>query len=252
MARTAKVKTDAKTAVTSVKKNLPVNYEAEMAKEAAEIASRIGAPGGDTIQVTQDKLFKFPDGTETPGPFDAVIVDFVSGNFFYEGKFDKKNITPPSCFALGTDPKNMVPSSSSPDRQAVDCNVCPNNLFGSDGAGKACKNTRILALLPPDATEETPLWILKVSPTGLKSFDAYVSKIASAFNSGPVKVISAIGFDPNQEYPTVRLGQPKPNPDVGVFFGRREEARKRLLTEPDVTQMDKPKASKSKILRRSA
>jgi hypothetical protein len=238
MARTAKA------AVVPAKKQLPANYDEQLAREAAEIASRIGAPGGDVIQVTQDKMFKFPDGTEDAGPFEAIIVDFVSGNYFYEGRYDPKTITPPACFALGLDPKNLVPSNSSPSKQASDCNACPNNQFGSNGAGKACKNTRVLALLPPDATDDTPLWVLKLSPTALKAFDAYVAKIASSLSAPPIKVISTIGFDPAQDYATIRFGQPKPNPNLGTFFGRREEARKRLLTEPDVSKVDAPKAVK--------
>lgn len=231
-----------------------VNYQDQMANDVANIQNQIGAPGGDMIQVTQDKKFKLPDGTQTPGPFDAIIIDFVSGNFFYEGAYDPNNIVPPACFSLSPQPSGMVPSDSSPLRQADKCDTCPMNQFGSDGNGKACKNSRMLALLPPDGDIDTPLAILKVSPTALKAYDSYVASVARATNRPPYGVITEITFDDSRSYPSLRFGNPRPvdNDVLGVVMARREEARKRLLTEPDVSQFEanKPPAKGKAAARR--
>lgn len=229
-----------KTAV-AVKKSTGsvVSMEAIRAKLTAEIAnmaSRVGAPGGDAIRVTQDKKFEFPDGTKSAGPFQAVIVDFVSANSFYEGSYDPNNITPPACFSIGTNPTQLVPSDNSPVKQATACASCPMNQFGSAGNGKACKNSRVLALLPPGATEDTPLWILKVSPTALKAFDAYITSVVRQFQLPPVSVITEISFDESVTYASLRFGNPEPNDNLEVCFARKDEALERLMTEPDVSQ----------------
>lgn len=213
-----------------------VDIKAQMAAEIADMANRVGAPGGDAIKVTQDKKFELPDGTKTNGPLKLVVVDFIAANNFYQGAYDKDNITPPACFAIGMDPKILVPSANSPLKQCNSCRECPMNAFGSDGAGKACKNGRVLAVLPPDADADTPLWVLKVSPTALKAFDAYVTGIARQFQLPPVGVVTEVSFDETVSYASLRFGNPEPNQNLEVCFSRKEEAKARLMTEPDVSQ----------------
>lgn len=225
------------TAVAKAKLNLPANINEQLAAEAAMISSRVSAPSGDRIIVTQSKTFKLPDGSETDGPIDAIIVDFVSAYFFYEDSFDRNNITPPKCFALGLDAAGLTPSDNSPEKQADSCAACWANQFGSSGKGKACQNTRLLALLPPDADDSTPMQILKVSPTAIKSFDGYVSSVARAFQKPVRAVLTTIGFDPNSEYSSLRFGNPRPvnNAQLLLAMSRKDEAIARLLTEPDVS-----------------
>jgi hypothetical protein len=226
-----------------------VDMRAQMRADVAALASRLGAPGGDVIRCTQDKFFELPDGTKTPGPLNLVIVDFVSSNNFYDGPYDPKNLTPPACFAIGLNPTELVPSDNSPVRQADACAVCPLNAFGSGdkGNGKACKNTRVLAVLPPGATKDTPLWVLKTSPTAIKGFDAYVKSVANAFEVPPVGVVTEVGFDPSQTYGTLRFGNAQPNVDIEVGYGRRREAMERLMTEPDVSGYEAPPPPKKAI-----
>lgn len=221
-----------------------VSIKAQMALELETIASRTAPPGGDKIQVTQDKYFKLPDGRKTAEPIDVVIVDFVAKNEYYPGPFDPKNIVPPACFAIGLNPTTLVPSNNSPDKQASSCAVCPNNVFGSAGDGKACKNGRLLAVLPPDANADTPLMLLSVSPTALKGFDAYVRGVAAQFKLPPIGVVTTVSFDKDVTYASLRFGDPKPNTNLEVFASRREEARTRLETEPDVSQYDSKAAAK--------
>lgn len=239
--------TQAKAQVPAVRKSTAVvNYAELMAKQAQEIQNKLGAPGGDQISVGTDKTFTFPDGRKQSDPFDAVIVDFASGNFMYREKFNPKNIVPPICFALGTDPKDLWPSDNSPEMQCKDgCNNCPNNAFGSDGDGKACRNMRLLALLPADAEDDTPFSVLKVSPTALRSFDGYVAKLAS-MGKLPCAVVTTIGFDSKLDYASVRFGNPQPLDDerLGFYMSKQQEAMKRLLTEPDLTQREQRQAAK--------
>jgi hypothetical protein len=256
----ASAKTSSSTAVATRKAGALVDVKAiqeKLKQQAAAINDKVAPASGITIQVTQSKQFKFPDGT-TADSFQGVIVDFVSANLFYEGAYDKDNIQPPACFAIGESPLTLVPSDNSPVRQSDACKGCPMNDFGSAGKGKACKNTRVLAVLPPDADADTPIWLLKVSPTALKRYDSYVRSVASAFGMPPVAVVTTFGFDENSDYASLTFSNPEPNENLGVCYERQEEAKKLLFTEPDVSQYQaeqqagkgsKPAAKKAAVRR---
>ena len=243
----------ARTAGTAVAKaksaNLPANLAAEMANEVAALASRLQAPTGDRIKI-DNKQFKLPNG-ETSDMVSGVIVDFVYYNAYYSAAYDPNNITPPDCFSLAVEPTGAIPSPNSPDVQATKCADCWANQFGSAGKGKACRNSVLLAMLPPDATEETPLMLLNVSPTGIKPFSAYVSSVARALQRPQYAVVTDVVCDPNVKYDTLKFGNPTPvDADLlALVRSRREEARQRLMVEPDVSQVatQKVAAPKSKL-----
>lgn len=218
----------------------------QLKAQAAAMADKVAPASGNYIRVTQDKQFQLPDGTKTPGPLELVIVDFISTNRFYEGAYDPKNITPPACFAISTDPKNMAPSPNAPLPQASDCQSCPMNQFGSSGDGKACKNSRVMAVLPPDADEDTPLWLLATSPTANKGFDGYVAGVARTFQMPPVGVVTTVGFDAGSTYAKLTFTDAQPNENLAAHFGRQAEAQQLLAVEPDVSGFvkDAPPARK--------
>jgi hypothetical protein len=230
------------TAVATVKKTsgAVVNIQDMLRAQAAAMNERTAPASGVGIRVTQDKQFVLPNGVKTD-ELKVVIVDFVARNEFYEGSFDKDNITPPACFAIGNQPNKLVPSDNSPQKQADTCAECPMNAFGSNGKGKACKNGRVLAVLPPDADADTPMWTLKVSPTALKNFDSFVQSVARTFQAPPVAVIATVSFDDNVTYASLRFSDAEPNENVGVHFARQDEAKTLLEQEPDVSQYVAPK-----------
>ena len=214
-----------------------VSIKEQMARDLEVLKNKTVPASGNSIRVTQDKQFILPDGTKTPGPIDIIIVDFCTVHSLYSGAFDPKNITPPVCFAIGDNPGSMVPSANSPEKQSDGCTACPMNQYNtaSIGAGKACKNTRKLAVLPPDASMDDPLWTLSVSATALKGYDAYVNSIARQFQVPPYGVITSVSFDPNQTYGTLIFSDPRPNENVEIAYARRAEAAEALAVEPDVS-----------------
>ena len=222
-----------------------VNIQEALKAQVAAMSGRVAAPTGSAIRLTQDKQFSLPDGTKTPGPLQLVVVEFTNKNVFYETAFDAKNPTPPACFSIGTNPKAMVPSANSPIIQSKDCTDCPMNAWGSKGNGKACSNTKLLAVLPPDADADTPMWLLNVSPTAGKGFDKFVGDAARIFQMPPVGVVVTVGFNPNETYAQLTFTDPQPNANVGEHFARQEEAREMLATEPDVSGFVKKPAAKS-------
>lgn len=231
----AKPKTSTAVAVKSTGGSNVVSIMEALRAQAAGISEKTAPAGGNVIRTTQDKQFLLPDGTKTD-TLEVVIVDFASKFSFYEGAYDPKNISPPACFAIGTNPLKMAPSKNAPLGQATDCQSCPNNQFGSDGNGKACKNSRILAVLPPDADADTPMWVLNVSPTALKGFDGFVAGVVRVFQTPPIGVVTTISFDPNTTYAKLIFTDPKPNTNIGEHFARQAEARDLLTVEPDVSQ----------------
>lgn len=206
------------------------------ADELAALKSRIAAPTGDKIKIS-NKQFKLPSG-DILDFLDIVIVDFVYYNTYYEGAFDPNNIVPPNCFALAVEPKGMVPSNNSPDKQCETCAGCWANEFGSSGKGKACQNRVLMACLPTDATEDTPFVILDISPTAVKGFGSYVTSVARSLQRPPYGVVTHIECNPATKHDVAVFSDPQLIEDenfITMVRSRREEARERLLTEPDVS-----------------
>jgi hypothetical protein len=225
-----------------------VAIQDRLRSNVAKLQDRIAPAGGDKIALTQAKKFKLPDGRTSDGPLDLVIVDFVTVHNYYEGAYDKDNIVPPNCFAIGINPLQMVPSVNAPERQADNCQTCPMNQFGSSGKGKACKNGRLLAVLPPDADEDTPMMVLSVPPTSIKAFDGYVAAVASKFGMSPAGVVTTISMDDGVDWAQLKFGNPVINDNLEgtASDARLDYAEKRLKQEPDVSGFEAAEAKPAK------
>jgi hypothetical protein len=224
------------TAVARAKIQLPVDVNAAMAAELLEIQKRISAPSGNRITVTQSKEFKFPNGLTSTDPFEAIVIDFAAANYYYADAYDRNNVTPPVCHALGLEPAGLTPSDTVVEPQAGSCASCWANAFGSNGKGKACQNSRLLAVIPLDADIETPIWIIKVSPTAIRAFDAHVAQVARAYQLPVRGVVTELSFSPDNDYATLRFRAigPAPKDLVMMAQSRKVEAQTLLLTEPAV------------------
>lgn len=235
------------------KAQLPVNYAAQLAAEAAAISKQIAAPGGDRIRYNGNASFKTPDGMEGEA-LEVVIVNFVSTNLYYDTPYDRGNPLPAACFAINAEPKLLTPSPNSPNIQADNCNICPQNQFGSNGKGKACSNTRLLAVISSAALEDVDnvadIWIMSVPPTSLKFFDAYVASLSAKHKTVPVGVITQVYLDSKNTYasPRFEVVRPLTDSELGVFMSRREEAMTRLQAEPDTSGYVAPKAANNRVV----
>lgn len=243
-------------AVPKAKLALPANLEQDMANEIAQFKGRLSAPSGNRIR-TDEKIFTLPND-DTSDTLNVIIVDFVSYNAYYEGAWNPNAIVPPNCFAIGLEPASMVPNEKSPEVQAESCAACWANQWESSptGKGKACNNTKLLAVMAPDADSDTPLLLLKVTATALKNFDAYVASVVRTMQRPPRGVITQITFDPASKYSSLRFGDPQActPAQMAVAYARREEAMELLMTEPDVSKFE-PAAKakpKGKPLRKAA
>jgi len=223
----------APTTAVAVKKSTAVVDIQAMLKASRETLDGRTASGTGNQVKTNGKMLTFPDGRKAPSG-DFVLVDFVSRNEFYDRDYDRDAIVPPACFAIGTVIKDLAPSDNSPVKQADVCKECPMNEFGSKGKGKACSNCYMLAVLPPDADADTPIYTIKVSPTGRKSFDAYIAGV-KAMQSSPVENVVNISFSDAVDYPQLVFGEVLPNDNVATHIVRMQEAKTMLKQEPDVS-----------------
>jgi len=231
----------AKKAVARRKTTAVANLKEELRQEASQMQERVGS-GESTRIRTSDKVFEMPNGEVVDGSMECVIIDFTSKNALYEGKWDPNNPQPPICFAIGDIIDAMKPSPKSPEPQADSCANCPMNEFGSDGNGKACKNTRTLAVVPANGNPEAPMMTLDVSPTGLKSFDGHVSTVTANFGLPPICVVTEVGFHPEKSWAQLMFSSVEENQNLEVHAARREEARRLISQEPNMTVNEAPKA----------
>jgi len=113
-------------------------------------------------------LFETPEG-ENPKEILGVIVASQRKNAWWEQDMETAGAgTPPDCFSRN----GITPHAENPVH--TDCPTCPKNQFGSDGRGKACKNTRMLSVLIGD--DMLP-HVLKLPATSLKPWDKYMVEL---------------------------------------------------------------------------
>lgn len=223
-----------KVAVRPAKIDLPA-VKKNYADEVAALGNRIKAANGSRITISQAKTFVLPDGAELD-EFQGIILDFGFANYFYPKPFKRGESAPPTCYAIAAASDGLVPADKGTDIQSEgSCEGCWALEWGSKGNGKACQETRLLAVITPDADEKAPIYILKVSPTGTKALDAYVSSCARKFERPPRGIITTFRFDPNSEYATVRFMDPAPSDEgqMAIAESLLERARALLVADPD-------------------
>jgi len=205
-------------------------YREALRQELATLHTRIAPPAGNRISL-RGRVFTMPDGSTNPGPIGAVILDFRNHHSYWNTPYNPNQLTDPVCFALSREFGDLAPSADATTPQAEHCAVCPRNVFGSapNGKAKSCKNTRRLAIVPPDATLETAPMLLDASPTAISAFESYLLELATE-GKMPVEVVTHIAFDPASDFPSIRFGKPKPLTDkqLGVMIKLREKAQAML------------------------
>lgn len=180
------------------------NYD-EMLAAMAKKATAIEKPTTSTVGTKAGILTL--NGEAVPGnKLSVIVLASTHANLYYEGEYDEKNPTNPVCWAYSEDGENMVPHAKASKPQHTDCASCPWNAWESDpkgGRGKACKNTRRLALIPADTQVEdlqtVEVATLQLPVTSVKMWAQYVNKISALFARPPLGVYTTIGSEPNRK-----------------------------------------------------
>lgn len=150
-----------------------VTLSGDLAEAVQEEMDGLGSIPFDRVKIPSGGglAFEVPgeteDDTESLTELVGVILDHNPVNAYWAEKFAGGNESP-DCSSY--DGKQGVVRETGECR---DCERCPYNQFGSDGAGKACKNMHRVYILREG--NPVPL-ILTLPPTSLKYLRNYVAK----------------------------------------------------------------------------
>lgn len=178
----------------------------------------------------------------------VIILDSILENVYYEGSYDPDVIQAPACYAFGRDEKLMTPHEKvveAKTAQHEQCKGCQWNEFGSaeKGKGKACRNTRRLAMIVAGSFdkkgeltliedvehfETVQIGFMKLPVTSTKGFSAYVKTISAALKRPPHGIITEVSVVPDGDTQFKVLFEAisnVPNELMGAIMARNAEAK---------------------------
>ncbi len=145
----------------------------DLAQAIAEEMNGLGTLPFDRVKIPSGGgiAFELPgedeNNPETTTEIAGIILDHHPVNAYWQNKFAGNNESP-DCSSY--DGKEGIDRVTGDIRECVNC---PYNQFGSDGKGKACKNTHRLFIL----REGNPIpLILSLPPTSIKYMRDYIAK----------------------------------------------------------------------------
>lgn len=222
--------------------------EQQLAERAQSLREQISAPETRIITVSQkDGQLIGPGGLSLGDELRIIVIDFCTEKRYYDRPYDPQNTVPPACMAIGDVIKEMVPEDGVPAKQSDACQNCWANQWESDprGKGKACKETRNLMVVLADELEdpdaEVEPYLVKCSPTSLKSYDAAALKAQQLFGSTPIKAIMTMKAVPSETYYNLRFGNIEANPYLERVFPLLEGAAEFMGRLPDFSGYEPPK-----------
>lgn len=232
-------------------------WDEELARRAklATKAEEHTGTGGQYFSIAGG-ILSFNDQPMPNNEVGVVIVDAVFENAYYTKPFDPKaEAEPPSCFALGRDGEALAPHEQVAKAKRAEhdtCEGCPQNEFGTArvGRGKACKNTRRLALLPagrflkdgtfepiedPDHYAGAQLGILRVPVTSIVTYANWVREVEQTMHRPPLGVFCRVQVvkDPERQVAlTFETLAKVPDELLAPLFQRADHDTEKLLLQP--------------------
>jgi hypothetical protein len=235
-----------------------IPWEEEMkaaAIAAAEAEKNTG--GGQFFSLQSGQLAL--GGTQMKNNRMAVIIlDSMFENIFYEGQFDVQNPTPPTCFAFDHAEEDLKPHKvvfELGQEQNPQCKGCPQNVYGTatTGKGKACRNTRRIALIPagdlddqdaftaerdPVAYTKSGIALLKIPVTSVNGYGSFVKGVANTMGRPPHGIFTRVRVvpDPKTQFKVIFEAIGKiPEGVYKAIAPRLKEARDMNLMPYDMT-----------------
>lgn len=228
-----------------------VNWDEELARQAEIAAAQEANTGGGQFFGLRGGILTFNDAPLPNNEVAVVILDSILENVYYEGDYDPENPAPPTCFAHGRDDTTIAPhdlvkaAGQVPEGGEDGCSGCPMNEWGSadKGRGKACRNTRRLALLAAgvfapngafkmadgDELQKGAIAFMKLPVTSVRGYATFVKQVAGALKRPPHGIITKIKVVPDVKSQFKVLFepmQPLSGAVLGAVMQRHEEAKK--------------------------
>ncbi len=192
-------------------------WDEELAREAEIAANMEANTAGGQFFSTKSGVLSWNDAQLPDNQMAVIILDSIMENDFYEGEYDPKNPVPPLCFAFGRDEKAMAPHKiviEAGNAQHEGCQGCEWNEFGTadKGRGKACKNTRRLAMIPAGTLtadgrftpfddvakfESAAPGFMRLPVTSVRGYASFVKQVAGALKRPPYGVFTKVKVVPD-------------------------------------------------------
>jgi hypothetical protein len=246
-------------AKTSTSREL-VNWDEELAKQAQVAAEMEKNAGGGQFYSIRAGQLSFNDVQFENSEIAVVILDSILENVFFEEAFDADNPAPPTCFAFGRDEAEMAPHEVVVEvgqAQNETCHGCPMNQWATanTGRGKACRNGRRMALLQAGTFnkqgvfsafddvshfESGTIGFLKIPPTSVKGYAAFVKNLFAVLKRPPHGVFARIKVSPDaktQLKVSFEVLEKVPNNLLTAIMARHHEARA-TIEQPYVMERD--------------
>lgn len=194
-------------------------WDEELAKQAQVAAGMESGVSSGQFFSLKSGVLSF-GGSPMPGnEMAVVIVDAILENVYYAGKYAEGVANAPKCFAFGREESEMAPHEvcTKADAQENDtCAGCAMNQWASadTGKGKACRNSRRLALIPAgtfdnqgrlDLIEDeehyktAELGFLRLPVTSVKGYATFVKQLAATLRRPPHGVVTRVKLVPDAQ-----------------------------------------------------
>lgn len=206
-----------------------VKWDAELAKQAEIAAGMEANTGGGQFFSTKSGVLSWQDAPLPGNQMGVIILDSVLENVYYEGRYDPETPQGPVCFAFSREEKTMAPHPVVTEAGNQQCGAsglcsgCPMNEFGSaeTGKGKACRNTRRLAMIPagsfntqtgkfelnedPEHYTSIGMGFMKLPVMSVKGYASFVKQVAGALKRPPFGIVTKVKIvpDPKSQFRVV-------------------------------------------------
>lgn len=222
-------------------------WDEELARQA-EIAAALEAnAGGGQFFSIRGGVLSWQDAPLPNNEMAVVILDSIFENVYYEGQYDPDTPQAPTCFAFAKEEDALTPHEivvKAGQAQSTDgCKGCEHNEWGSAdrGRGKACRNTRRLAMLPagtfardgkftmftePEHYATTAIGFMKLPVTSVKGYANFVRQVAGALRRPPAGIVTRVSVvaDPKTQFKVLFEPMEKvPNELMEAVLARRNE-----------------------------
>lgn len=243
-------------------------YEEQLAAAAAAATETEASVASGQFFGLRGGQLTFDDAPMPNNEMAVVIADYVMENVYYEGEYNPDEPQGPVCFAFGRSDKELAPHPDAVAPQSETCAECEHNQWGSarTGRGKACRNTRRIAMIPAGELEggdfepydnehfvDATQAFMKIPVTSVKGFSAFVKNIAGVLKRPPHGIFTKVSVvpDPKTQFKVqfTPLGE-IPNDLLPTIFARNEEIAQTIdfpYTPPEVHEEEEaPKQQRRK------
>ena len=210
---------------------------------------------------TQGGVFTYK-GVTLEAPINIVVLDEIVEKSYYINDWDPDNPQTPACYAYSPSVSSqdghvviegMAPHEKSSEPQSDECSTCRWNQFGTGKReGKACADRRRLLIVPANEIDkdEQDFAHLKIPPSGLKKWDAYVRLLSRVEKILPEYCITSMDLKKLRETDTYAVPDPQFNcvlpDDIAMTIPKIQSENQDLLLQPFFENESPPKKKRGR------